>query len=65
LSLNRLRDAHNIGGGRSEGMPGVPRMLRNAARLRRGALLIRGPGYSSESGIPDLRSGMSAMLRIA
>ncbi|MDB5631669.1 MAG: hypothetical protein JWR49_524 [Tardiphaga sp.] len=34
----------------------VPRMLRNALRLQRGALLIRGPGLASW--IPDLRSGM-------
>jgi hypothetical protein len=41
----------------------VPRMRRNAPRLGRGALLIRGPGLLriEDTGIPDLRSGMAAM----
>jgi hypothetical protein len=43
----------------------VPRMLRNALRLQRGALLIRGPGFrDEESGIPDLRSGIRTPQRV-
>ncbi|MEH2475746.1 hypothetical protein V1281_003079 [Nitrobacteraceae bacterium AZCC 2161] len=43
----------------------VPRMQRNALRLQRGALLIRGPGFrDEESGIPDLRSGIRTPQRV-
>ena len=36
----------------------VPRMLRNAPRLRRGALLIRGPSSISHAWVPALRSSV-------
>jgi hypothetical protein len=52
-TLHRVRDTQAVTEGKKL-RPCVPRMLRSAPRLRRGALLIRGPSFA-RGVVPALR----------